>query len=133
LERDGYDVHTAEDGEQALSLLKEHHLDLVITDLRMPRIDGMELLRRVAAFEEPMPVVMITAHGTVDTAVEALKTGAFDYITKPFDQDEVRTIVKKALRTQDLSATEASRPAPGVSEGGRYGIIGASPSLVDVY
>ncbi|HEX6278194.1 MAG TPA: sigma-54 dependent transcriptional regulator, partial [Polyangiaceae bacterium] len=133
LERDGYDVHTSEDGEQALALLRDHHIDLVITDLRMPRIDGMELLRRIAAFEEPAPVVMITAHGTVDTAVEALKTGAFDYITKPFDQDEVRTIVKKALRTQDLSATEASRPAPGVSEGGRYGIIGASPSLLDVY
>jgi two-component system response regulator AtoC len=133
LERDGYDVHTSEDGEQALALLRDHHIDLVITDLRMPRVDGMELLRRIAAFEEPAPVVMITAHGTVDTAVEALKTGAFDYITKPFDQDEVRTIVKKALRTQDLSATEASRPAPGVAEGGRYGIIGASPSLLDVY
>jgi DNA-binding NtrC family response regulator len=93
----------------------------------------MELLRRVTAFEDPAPVVMITAHGTVDTAVEALKTGAFDYITKPFDQDEVRTIVKKALRTQDLSATEASRTAPGVREEGRYGIIGASPSLIDVY
>src|SRR6187455_785476 len=114
LERDGYDVHTAEDGEQALALLRDHHIDLVITDLRMPRVDGMELLRRVAKFEEPAPVVMITAHGTVDTAVEALKTGAFDYITKPFDQDEVRTIVKKALRTQDLSATEASRAEPGV-------------------
>src|SRR5215216_6668922 len=104
LERDGYDVHTAEDGEQALALLRDHHIDLVITDLRMPRVDGMELLRRVATFEEPAPVVMITAHGTVDTAVEALKTGAFDYITKPFDQDEVRTVVRKALRTRDLSA-----------------------------
>ncbi len=133
LERDGYDVHTAEDGEQALALLEDHHIDLVITDLRMPRLDGMELLRRVTAFEDPAPVVMITAHGTVDTAVEALKTGAFDYITKPFDQDEVRTIVKTALRTQDLSATEASRTAPGVREEGRYGIIGASPSLIDVY
>src|SRR5262245_14850011 len=65
LERDGYDVHTAEDGEQALALLEDHHIDLVITDLRMPRLDGMELLRRVAAFEDPAPVVMITAHGTV--------------------------------------------------------------------
>src|SRR6478736_1606973 len=134
LERDGYDVHTAEDGEQALALLHEHHIDLVITDLRMPKLDGMELLRRISALEDPMPVVMITAHGTVDTAVEALKMGAFDYITKPFDQEDVRTIVRKALRTQDLSATEASRPSlVGGLEGGRYGIIGQSPNLVELY
>ena len=133
LERDGYDVHTAEDGEQALSLLREHHIDLVITDLRMPKVDGMELLRRIAATEEAPPVVMITAHGTVDTAVEALKTGAFDYITKPFDQDDVRTIVRKALRTQDLSSAEASRPVPGGPESGRYGIIGQSAGLMELY
>src|SRR5215831_4395449 len=134
LERDGYDVHTSEDGEQALALLTEHHIDLVITDLRMPKLDGMELLRRISALEDPMPVVMITAHGTVDTAVEALKMGAFDYITKPFDQEDVRTIVRKAVRTQDLSATEASRPSlvPGL-ESGRYGIIGQSPSLLELY
>jgi DNA-binding NtrC family response regulator len=93
----------------------------------------MELLRRITALEEPMPVVMITAHGTVDTAVEALKTGAFDYITKPFDQEDVRTIVRKALRTQDLSQTEASRPFAASPEGGSYGIIGQSPGLRDLY
>ena len=133
LERDGYDVHTAEDGEQAIGLLRENHLDLVITDLRMPKIDGMELLRRIVSSEDAVPVVMITAHGTIDTAVEALKTGAFDYITKPFDQAEVRTIVRKALRTQDLSATEASRPIHDVIEGVRYGIIGRSQSILDLY
>ncbi|HYQ17538.1 MAG TPA: sigma-54 dependent transcriptional regulator [Polyangiaceae bacterium] len=134
LERDGYDVHAAEDGEQALTILKEHHIDLVITDLRMPRIDGMELLRRAQKLDAELPVVMITAHGTVDNAVEALKTGAFDYLTKPFDQIEVRTIVAKALRTRDLSATEASRPFHEIPlEGARYGIIGQSPSILDLY
>ncbi|MDF3066535.1 MAG: two component, sigma54 specific, transcriptional regulator, Fis family [Polyangiaceae bacterium] len=134
LERDGYDVHTAEDGEQALGILKEHHIDLVITDLRMPRLDGMELLRRAQKLDAELPVVMITAHGTVDNAVEALKTGAFDYLTKPFDQVEVRTIVAKALRTRDLSATEASRPFHEIpTEGARYGIIGQSPSILDLY
>ena len=134
LERDGYDVHTAEDGEQALTILKEHHIDLVITDLRMPRIDGMELLRRAQKIDAELPVVMITAHGTVDNAVEALKTGAFDYLTKPFDQVEVRTIVAKALRTRDLSATEASRPFHEIPvEGARYGIIGQSSSILDLY
>jgi nitrogen regulation protein NR(I) len=134
LERDGYEVHTAEDGEQALGILKEHHIDLVITDLRMPKIDGMELLRRAQKIDAELPVVMITAHGTVDNAVEALKTGAFDYLTKPFDQVEVRTIVAKALRTRDLSAAEASRPFHEIPlEGARYGIIGQSPSIQDLY
>jgi two-component system response regulator AtoC len=133
LERDGYDVHTAEDGEQALQILKEHHLDLVITDLRMPKVDGMELLRRALELDDELPVVMITAHGTVDNAVEALKTGAFDYLTKPFDQAEVRAIVRKALRTRDLSAAEATRPESDAREVARYGIIGASPSILELY
>ncbi len=133
LERDGYDVHTAEDGEEALQILKEHHLDLVITDLRMPKVDGMELLRRALELDDELPVVMITAHGTVDNAVEALKTGAFDYLTKPFDQAEVRAIVRKALRTRDLSAAEATRPESDALEQARYGIIGASASILELY
>jgi len=133
LARDGYDVHTAEDGEQALSILEQNHIDLVITDLKMPKLDGMELLRRVVALDDELPVVMITAHGTVDNAVEALKTGAFDYITKPFDQAEVRTIVRKALKTRDLSATEATRPPVESAPGARYGIIGRSAGILEVY
>jgi len=134
LARDGYDVHTAEDGEAGLRVLAEHHIDLVITDLRMPKIDGMELLRRAVELDAELPVVMITAHGTVDNAVEALKTGAFDYITKPFDQAEVRTIVRKALRTRDLSSAEATRPAEAIAPSDvRYGIIGRSQGILDIY
>jgi two-component system response regulator AtoC len=133
LARDDYDVHTAEDGERALAVLGEHHIDMVVTDLRMPKIDGMELLRRVRAMDEELPVVIITAHGTVDNAVEALKTGAFDYITKPFDQTEVRTIVRKALRTRDLAATEATRQTESVvGEEMRFGIIGTSTAIRDL-
>jgi len=132
LARDHYDVHTAEDGEQALAILNEHHIDMVVTDLRMPKIDGMELLRRVRAMDEELPVVIITAHGTVDNAVEALKTGAFDYITKPFDQTEVRTIVKKALRTRDLAAAEATPQTESIV-GERFGIIGTSSAIKDLY
>jgi nitrogen regulation protein NR(I) len=133
LERDGYDVHTAEDGQEGLDLLAEHHIDLVITDLRMPRVDGMELLRRALELDDTLPIVMLTAHGTVDNAVEALKTGAFDYITKPFDQNEVRAVVRKALKTRDLSATEATRPSRSASPGTRYGIIGDSPPIRELY
>ncbi len=133
LVRDDYDVETAEDGAQALEILKEHHIDMVLTDLRMPKVDGMELLRRALAMDPEMPVVIITAHGTVDNAVEALKTGAFDYITKPFDQTEVRTIVKKALRTRDLAATEATRAEQDGTDETRYGIIGRSNGIKDLY
>jgi two-component system response regulator AtoC len=131
LSRDGYDVLTAEDGEQGLQILREHHIDLVVTDLKMPKVDGMALLREALREDPELPVVMITAHGTVDTAVEALKIGAFDYLTKPFDKDEVRQIVAKALKSRQLSRTEAS-PSPKTAET-RFGIIGNSQSLTDLY
>ncbi|HEX7665302.1 MAG TPA: sigma-54 dependent transcriptional regulator [Polyangiaceae bacterium] len=131
LSRDGYDVLTAEDGEQGLQMLKEHHIDLVITDLKMPKVDGMALLREALREDSELPIVMITAHGTVDTAVEALKIGAFDYLTKPFDKDEVRQIVAKALKARALNGTEA-RPASQTEET-RFGIIGNSPGLTDLY
>src|ERR1700689_3682432 len=131
LTRDGYDVLTAEDGEQGLALLAEHHIDLVITDLKMPKVDGMTLLKRALVDEPELPVVMITAHGTIDTAVEALKRGAFDFVTKPFDKDEVRQIVAKALRTRELGGADAtSTPA---SRGARFGIIGSSPGIAELY
>ncbi|WP_437729482.1 sigma-54-dependent transcriptional regulator [Sorangium sp. So ce861] len=136
LGRDGYEVHTAEDGEEGLAFLKEHHIDLVITDLRMPKVDGMDLLRAALRDDPSRPVVLLTAHGTVDNAVEALKTGAFDYITKPFDQNEVRVVVKKALRTRDLASADATRdvsPAPLRGGSDRFGIIGESPPIQELY
>lgn len=132
LARDGYEVLTAEDGADGLELLREHHVDLVITDLKMPKIDGMELLRRALKMDPDLPVVMITAHGTVDTAVEALKTGAFDYITKPFDQAEVRTIVRKALATREFADRDASHEPTSGDETFRYGIIGRSSGIQEV-
>jgi nitrogen regulation protein NR(I) len=131
LSRDGYEVMTAEDGEQGLALLKEHHIDLVITDLKMPKVDGMTLLKRALELDPELPIVLITAHGTIDTAVEALKSGAFDFVTKPFDKDEVRQIVAKALRTRDLRAADAT-PVP-TGRGVRFGIIGDSQGITDLY
>jgi two-component system response regulator AtoC len=131
LARDGYDVMIAEDGEQGLSMLREHHIDMVITDLKMPKVDGMTLLKEALREDPDLPVVMITAHGTVDTAVEALKSGAFDYLTKPFDKDEVRQIVAKALKTKELSGAEAS--ATRGATGARFGIIGGSPGITELY
>ncbi len=131
LTRDGYDVLTAEDGEQGLERLRDNHIDLVITDLKMPKVDGMTLLKEALRLDPDLPVVVITAHGTVDTAVEALKSGAFDYLTKPFDKDEVRSIVAKALRTKELAGAEVSAGAP--SSDARFGIIGQSQGITDIY
>lgn len=133
LAREGYEVHTAEDGERALAILREHHIDLVITDLRMPKMDGMALLRHAIEIDPDLPVVMLTAHGTVDNAVEALKTGAFDYITKPFDQTELRAIVAKGLRTRNLANAELGLDARAHVEGAKFGIIGDSKPLQEMY
>ncbi len=130
LHRDGYEVIAVEDGQAALEALEAHHVDVIITDLRMPRVDGIELLKKVTHTYPDVPVIMITAHGTVDTAVEALKLGAFDYITKPFEQSELRNVVAKASRTRELSQRDvAAEP----SEPGRYRLIGQSPPMADVY
>lgn len=111
LEREGYDVFLAADGREALSVLGNHHVDVVVTDVRMPELDGMALLREVQRVDADIPVVMITAHSTVDNAVLALKSGAFDYLTKPFEQSEVKDVVRRALQTRRIAEREAHRPS----------------------
>ena len=102
LKRDGYEVTTAADGEQALAVLQKTPVHVVVTDMVMPKVGGMELLRRVGADYPDVPVILITAHGTVDSAVMALKAGAFDYITKPFEQEELKKVIAKATRAHEL-------------------------------
>ena len=97
LKKERYDVVTASDGREALNILKNYDVAVVVTDLKMPRLDGLGLLSRIEADYPSIPVIIITAHGTVETAVEALKSGAFDYITKPFDQDELKKHYKKGI------------------------------------
>jgi len=130
LERDGYDVHAVENGASALETLREHHVDVVICDLRMPKVNGMELLKHVVQHHPGVPVIMITAHGTVDTAVEALKLGAYDFITKPFEKTEFRSVIAKAVRTSELTRQDVEAHVGGP---GRYRLIGQSPAMLEVY
>jgi nitrogen regulation protein NR(I) len=102
LKREGYEVSTAADGEQALAVLHKAPVHVVVTDLVMPRLGGLELLQRVGADFPDVPVIVITAHGTVDSAVQALKAGAFDYITKPFEQAELSKVIAKATRAHEI-------------------------------
>jgi two-component system response regulator AtoC len=137
LVREGYWVREAEDGQQALDILEESHgqFHVIISDLRMPGMNGMILLERVVAQYPGRPLVMITAHGSVDTAVEAMKVGAFDFVTKPFDAGDLRAVVRKAVNTAmaDLDSLETSEIADGDQTHGRFGMIGHSKSMLDVY
>ncbi|HWE29778.1 MAG TPA: sigma-54 dependent transcriptional regulator [Polyangia bacterium] len=133
LQRDGYEVLEARDGEEALKLVTDNTgITAHITDLRMPRLDGMGLLRRIVAEHPDVPVIMITAHGSVDSAVEAVKLGAFDYIEKPFEQTQIQQVVAKALKQHELDK-RAPRAAQPAASGGRYGLIGRSPVLEQVF
>lgn len=96
LRREGYTTLLAEDGKKALAILQNTSVQVIVTDLKMPGIDGMTLLRECSVHYPDIPVIMVTAHGTIETAVEAMKIGAFDYITKPFDISEIRTTLQKA-------------------------------------
>ncbi len=126
LKRDGYEVTTAADGEQGLAVLQRTPVHVVVTDLVMPRLGGMELLARVRAEFPDIPVIVITAHGTVDNAVAALKAGAFDYVTKPFEQEELRKVIAKAARANDLERRSLHE---GSAEGDRPPLVGNSQAM----
>ncbi len=103
LESDGVEVAEAADGVEALERLDADPFQLVISDLRMPRVDGLELLRKARARSQPPKVILITAHGSEKHAVEAMKLGAFDYFRKPFEMDELLAVVRRAVETVQLS------------------------------
>lgn len=101
------DVGTAVNGEDALSKLDESDYGLMLLDLKMPGMDGMDVLRQVREVRPDIKVIIITAHGTIDSAVEAMKLGAVDFIQKPFTPDEIRGLVRKVLDRDALEAEQA--------------------------
>jgi DNA-binding NtrC family response regulator len=104
---DGYHVECAEDARIALLLLESRDFDIILADIKMPGMDGLEMLRRIKALRKEAIVIMMTAFATVDTAVQALKDGAFDYVTKPFDPDDLSHLIRNASR--QISLTEENR------------------------
>ncbi len=137
LEREGYAVVEAHNGREAMRTLERSGGDVhvVITDLRMPDIDGMALLAHISERYPGRPVVMITAHGSVDTAVEAMKSGAFDFVTKPFDATDLRAVVRKAVNTAmaQLDSLEEAGADGELGEDGRFGMVGVSKAMNEVY
>jgi len=133
LEGERYEVVSASDGLEGLSYLTNDIFDLVITDIKMPKVDGFELLKKTKEISPDTIVIMITAFGTTEAAIEAMKSGAYDYINKPFKIDEIRLIVEKALEKKRLSE-EVSLLRKRVKTTYRLeNIIGQSPQMQELF
>ena len=133
LRQDGYEVLLAADGEEALALVAQSAPDILLTDLRMPRLGGEELLDRVRKGFPDVAVVLMTAHGTIASAVRALRAGAEDYLTKPINVDELETLLAAVLRRRRL-ASETLLLRERLDEKYRFeNIIGRSPAMLEVF
>lgn len=133
LSRAGYETFTVGSGAEALRLVANERFDLVVTDIKMPEMDGLQLLEKLKEFEPSLPIIVMTAYGTIENAVQALRFGAYDYIAKPFETDEIKLTVAKALEREHLLAENRYLHA---ELEGRYdfsGIVGGSPAMQQVY
>ncbi len=130
---EGYEVVTAESGARALTLAEAEEPDLLITDMRMPRMSGLELIREVKKRFPELPVIVMTAYGTVENAVEAMKAGATDYIMKPFENQELLITVDKALKLGRLLAQNRLLREQLGRDRGFGDIIGQSKAMREVF
>ena len=133
LSLEGYEIITEDNAINALRLIKEENLDLIVTDMKMPRVSGMTLLEEAKKIDPDLPVIIMTAYGTIEMAVEAMKKRAYDYITKPFRNEELKITIKKALEFRRLKK-ENRLLTEALSDRYKYGnIIGKSNSMIKVY
>lgn len=131
LDKEGYRVLTAANGAEGIALFKRYRPALVITDVKMPEIDGYEVLKQVLELEPETLVVMITAFSSIELAVTAMKNGAYDYVTKPFSRDQLAIVVAKALQYRKLRR-ENSNLKEAMVDSGPQQVIGASPAMQQV-
>ena len=132
LDRKGYQTRVADDGVEALDLVGQTPFDMVITDIKMPRLDGIKLLRKIMEMEIPPPVVFITAYATVESAVEAMRQGAVDYITKPFEEERILLTVEKVLGLSRIMAENRELKSEIRKAAGRDEIVYASPVMAAI-
>jgi len=133
LKQEGYDVTLADGGEAAISALEETVFDLVVTDLRMRKVDGLAVLRAVKERAPGTAVLMVTAFASTDTAVEAMKLGAYDYVTKPFKLDEIRLTIANALERKRLHEENQALRRQLHRERGFANFVGRSRKMLDVF
>jgi DNA-binding NtrC family response regulator len=131
LSREGHEVVAAHDGQVTLNRLTERRFELMLTDLKMPRVNGLELLGEVKKVRPDLPVILMTAFATVQTAVEAMRLGAYDYIQKPFDGEELKLLVDRTLEHARLRLENQALRTIVESNGPRP-LIGESPAMADV-
>ncbi len=133
LEQEGYAVHRAQSGAETISLLQEIAPDLLIVDVRMPGISGLEVARIAHRDYPSMPVIVMTAFGSMDTAIEAIQEGAFDFISKPMNLAELKGIIARALEQRQLR-NDSVEKRRALDESAQLGtVVGKSPSMVEVY
>lgn len=133
LRKEGYEVTCAEDGQKALDVLKKKSFDMVISDMQMPNMTGMELLKATKEQYPDTTFMMITAFGTAETAVEAMKLGAYDYLTKPFKIDEVRLNIANALRSKNLEVENRVLKKELKQEYSFQNLVGNSETMHRIY
>lgn len=133
LQKDGYYVQTSGDGRNAIDIIEKENFDLAIIDVQMPSMNGLDLLRRMSDTSPDTTVVMVTAFASHESAIEAMKLGAYDYITKPFKIDEIKLVIKKALEKKRLVHENTRLKRELENKFGFGNIIGRSPSILQVF
>ena len=133
LRRAGYRVLSTTDSERALALVESEHPDVLLTDLKMPGLDGMELMRRAHDIDPTLPVIMITAFGSIESAVAAIKAGAFDYLPKNFSVEDLTVDVERALRQRALGIENRNLRAQLAAALGLENVIGRSAAMGQVF
>ncbi len=133
LSKEGYQVRVAAGGLECVELARSAAVDLALVDLRMPDLDGLEVLRQLLSLHPELPVLLLTAFATVETAIEAIRAGAYDYLSKPFRMEEIRLVVRRAIEQRRLRE-ENLRFRQELRDRYRFeNIVGLSPQMVEVY
>jgi len=132
LQKEGYEVTSTVSSKEALEKIKNKNYDLVIADLMMPEMNGLELLSRAKTIHPGINFIVMTAYASVDTAIEALKKGAFDYITKPFKVDEIKIAIKKSLEQRKITEENINLKRQLKKEFGLQNLIGNSPEMIQL-
>ena len=130
---DGYEVLTAADGQEAMEAVTRGDVDLLITDLKMPRLSGEELLKGVTSQSPTLPVIILTGHGTIESAVQAMHDGAYDFLTKPVNLDRLSLLVKRALASRELAEQNRAMQEELERRSGFASIIGRSAEMRQVF